>query len=213
MALCLAKWTGSKNIHSCSVASRTHPSTSTQTLQESVCKVLVEKRFIIKRRHWWNVSSAEASEWVPYWAAPCCYLYKSYDIYICVFFLTTTAKKSTIQVLQIIHNGLFLHCIHYSHKGFGRRYLYHTLTFLQRSWAFERSSTWRNEIVPQKWFGSSIGFFFLLPSKKKLVFVEKHSEPWSIYCIVFCQNVIFTQHANVCGVNTIKSNHRKNMQI
>lgn len=69
---------------------------------------------------------------------------------IYIYFLTTTAKKSTIQVLQIIHNGLFLHCIHYSHKGFGRRYLYHTLTFLQRSWAFERSSTWRNEIVPQK---------------------------------------------------------------
>lgn len=141
-----------------------------------------------------------ASERVPYWAAPCCYLYKSYDIIF--FFLTTTAKKSTIQVLQIIHNGLFLHCIHYSHKGFGRRYLYHTLTFLQRSWAFERSSTWRNEIVPQKWFGSSIGFFFFCFHPKRSLSLWKNTPSLEVFIVLFSVKMWFLLNMLMCAVWT-----------
>lgn len=72
------------------------------------------------------------------------------------------------------------------------------------------------EIVPQKWFGSSIEFFFHSIQKEACLCKKKktHSNALLKYLLwCFVSDCDFTLYADKYSVHTIKSNHRTNMWI
>lgn len=145
--------------------------------------------------------------WVYLWAAQCCSLYKSYDIknsfkkrqtyrccksFImvcsCTVFITHTRAlaEDTSIILSLSSRGPGLLSV-----------LVH------------------GEIVPQKWFGNSVNFFvvFFASIQKEACLCESFKAFLKYLLWCFLSTLCCAQYANACGVHTVRSNHRKNMQI